>query len=92
MDPSSSSGKWNLEYAEKFHTHFPMGTLCDLRKIVLGQARKMKRLCMKIIYLLFTHKEQITTNMKRQGNVDHQSKSIVGVPQTAFAKKHRLHT
>jgi hypothetical protein len=36
--------------------------------------------------------EQIRTNMKRQGNVDCQLKSIVGVPQTAFAEKHGLHT
>jgi hypothetical protein len=77
----------------EFHTHIPMGTPCDLSKIVLlGQARKMERLCMKIIYLLFTHKEQITANMKRQGNVYDQSKSIVGVPQPAFAKKHGTHT
>jgi hypothetical protein len=39
----------------------------------------------------FTHKEQISINMRRQGNVDHQSKSIVEVPQTVFAKKHGLH-
>jgi hypothetical protein len=61
--------------------------------VVPGQARKMEKLCMMIIsYPLLTHKEQITTHMKRQRNVDHQSKSIVGVPQTTFAKKHRTHT
>jgi hypothetical protein len=78
----------------EFHTHFPWGQLfCDLRKIVvLGQARKMEKLCMKISYLLFTQKEKLTTNMRKQGNVDCQSKSIVEVPQTAFAKKHGLHT
>jgi hypothetical protein len=53
----------------------------------------MEKLCMKIIpYSLFTHKKQITTNMMRQGNVDRQTESIVEVPQTAFAKKHGLHT
>jgi hypothetical protein len=72
-----------------------MGTPCDLRKaVVLGQARIMENLCMKIVsYPLFTHKEeQMTTNMKKQENVDLQSKSIVGIPQTAFPKKHGLHT
>jgi hypothetical protein len=59
-----------------------MGTPYNLgRVVVLGQARKMEKLCMKIIsYLLFTHKEQMTTNMKKQGNVDLQF------------KKHGLHT
>jgi hypothetical protein len=61
--------------------------------MVLDQVRKMEKLCMKIIsYPLFSHKEQITTSMRRQGNVDHQSRSIVEVSQTAFAKKHGLHT
>jgi hypothetical protein len=66
---------------------------CHLRKVVvLGQTNKMEKLCMKIIYPLFTNKEQMTTNMKKQGCEDSQSKSIVGVPQTAFPKKHGLHT
>jgi hypothetical protein len=71
-----------------------MGTPFDLRKIVvLGQASKMEKFCMKIIsYPVFTHKEQMITNMKKQGNVDHQSKNIAGVPQTAFPKKHGLYT
>jgi hypothetical protein len=48
----------------------------------------MEKLCMKIIsFPLFTHKEQITTNMKGQRNVGHQSKSIVRFPQTAYAEK-----
>jgi hypothetical protein len=64
------------------HTHFPMRTPCDLRKVVvLGQARKMEKLCMKIIsYPLPTHNEQMTTNMKQQGNLHLQ------------LKKHRRHS
>jgi hypothetical protein len=34
----------------------------------------------------------MTTNMKKEENVDHQLKSTVEVPQTAFPKKHGLHT
>jgi hypothetical protein len=34
----------------EFHTDFPMGKTCDLRKVVvLGQTNKMEKLCMKII-------------------------------------------
>jgi hypothetical protein len=60
----------------KFYTHLPKGTPCDLGKaVVLGRAKKMEKFCMKIIsYPLFTHKEQMTTNMKKQGNVDLQLK------------------
>jgi hypothetical protein len=52
----------------------------------------MEKLCMKISYPLSIHKEQIITNMKRQRNVDHQSKGIVRDPQTTIAEKHGFHT
>jgi hypothetical protein len=39
-----------------------------------------------------THKEQIITYTKRKRNVDHQPKSIVRVPPTAFAERHEFHT
>jgi hypothetical protein len=39
-----------------------------------------------------THKEQIITYTKRKRNVDHQPKSIVRVPPTAFAERHGFHT
>jgi hypothetical protein len=49
------NGTWSM--VREFHTHFPMGTAFDLRKIVvLAQTNKMEKLCMKIIsYPLFTN-------------------------------------
>jgi hypothetical protein len=44
-------------YGERISHSLSMGTPCDLRKVVvLGQARKMEKFCMKIIsYPFFTH-------------------------------------
>jgi hypothetical protein len=88
MDPWSSTGKWSLAYAERMSHAFYHGINFSLISGKLWfQARKMENLCMKIIsYPWFTHKEQIIKNMRRQGNVDCQSKSIVELPQTAFVK------